>query len=256
VSNSDCTSVYNYGANAIKSSMLCAGDDGKDSCQGDSGGPLYDKGNDTLIGVVSWGIGCARPGYPGVYSRVSEAYDWIKETICAPGNSDFPPSWCDSSTTESPTKAQLPTAIPTASPTIFTPEPTISTSASPTVFPSESSPPPSTQSICQDPPFRFRVIKPDGRRIFRDCEWVKAQSTNWRCSWPGVATMCPATCGTCDTCVDSTARFKFDKDPNDGVREFVTRGCTWTANKATLYRCTSIDGMEDACRETCGKCPP
>jgi hypothetical protein len=39
--------------------------------QGDSGGPLYDEANNALVGIVSWGYGCAMPNYPGVYAQVS-----------------------------------------------------------------------------------------------------------------------------------------------------------------------------------------
>lgn len=48
---------------------------------GDSGGPMivYDafKENPVQIGIVSWGYGCAKKGFPGVYSRVTVARDWI-----------------------------------------------------------------------------------------------------------------------------------------------------------------------------------
>lgn len=52
-------------------SMICAGyaDGGVDSCQGDSGGPLIDT-NTRQIGIVSWGLGCAREHAPGLYARV------------------------------------------------------------------------------------------------------------------------------------------------------------------------------------------
>lgn len=63
--------------------MICAGlkEGGKDSCQGDSGGPLTIQNDDEpeLIGVVSFGSGCARPNYPGVYARVTSVREWIQE---------------------------------------------------------------------------------------------------------------------------------------------------------------------------------
>ena len=53
--------------------MLCAGSDGKDTCQGDSGGPIFVAvdGGYRLLGVVSFGVGCADPDYPGVYTQLS-----------------------------------------------------------------------------------------------------------------------------------------------------------------------------------------
>uniref|UniRef100_A0A182WRF7 trypsin n=1 Tax=Anopheles quadriannulatus TaxID=34691 RepID=A0A182WRF7_ANOQN len=75
-----CSEVYE-GIGSVTESMICAGYDegGKDSCQGDSGGPLVCDGQ--LTGVVSWGKGCAEPGYPGVYAKVSTAYEWIEQTV-------------------------------------------------------------------------------------------------------------------------------------------------------------------------------
>ena len=70
--------------------MMCASNPGKDSCQGDSGGPLYDSDNNVLVGVVSWGEGCAQAGYPGVYARVSDEWAWIQRTICGAHSSPLP----------------------------------------------------------------------------------------------------------------------------------------------------------------------
>ncbi|XP_047473697.1 trypsin-1-like [Penaeus chinensis] len=80
VSDAECRDAY--GQNEIDDSMICAGvpEGGKDSCQGDSGGPLAcsDTGSTYLAGIVSWGYGCARPNYPGVYAEVAYHVDWIK----------------------------------------------------------------------------------------------------------------------------------------------------------------------------------
>ncbi|KAL4717064.1 hypothetical protein ACJJTC_016951 [Scirpophaga incertulas] len=72
--------------------QLCAGvlDGGVDACQGDSGGPLQLKFNlprsngeniYRLIGVTSFGIGCALPNYPGIYTRISSFLDWIEPIV-------------------------------------------------------------------------------------------------------------------------------------------------------------------------------
>lgn len=78
-----------YPRDDITADMICASDNiggtDRDSCQGDSGGPLVVKeanGSFTLVGIVSWGIGCAS-GYPGVYSRVTHHNDWILGKINA-----------------------------------------------------------------------------------------------------------------------------------------------------------------------------
>ncbi|KAM4565309.1 chymotrypsin-like protease CTRL-1 [Fundulus diaphanus] len=66
---------------------LCAGlkEGGKDSCQGDSGGPLVVQQQNSSMwvqaGVVSFGVGCALPKKPGVYTRVSQYQRWISDTV-------------------------------------------------------------------------------------------------------------------------------------------------------------------------------
>ena len=157
----------------ITDSMICATGVEKDSCQGDSGGPLIIKGDDPTgaddveVGVVSWGYGCAVEGYPGVYARVSDAYDWIREEVCyrtktstVEGDDDrrlllAPPDYfnCPDNIPERPSVS--PTAMPTTVritemptvsytrpnlPTIatLTPTPTIITTTS-TIIPALSS---------------------------------------------------------------------------------------------------------------------
>ncbi|XP_030246690.1 trypsin beta-like, partial [Drosophila navojoa] len=60
---------------AISNGMICAVGNNRDACQGDSGGPLVGDGK--LVGIISWGIGCARKDYPGVYTNVAYYRNWI-----------------------------------------------------------------------------------------------------------------------------------------------------------------------------------
>jgi trypsin len=74
--------------------MLCAGvtEGGKDTCYGDSGGPLVGTTNKIQYGITSFGVGCARPGLPSVYTRVSAHEIFIQNTICE--HSSQPPANC------------------------------------------------------------------------------------------------------------------------------------------------------------------
>ncbi|XP_069058192.1 trypsin-like [Pleurodeles waltl] len=78
LTRSTCTNAY---PGRITKNMFCAGymDGGKDSCKGDSGGPLVCNGE--LMGVVSWGDGCAIKDQPGVYATVCNYTSWVTGII-------------------------------------------------------------------------------------------------------------------------------------------------------------------------------
>jgi len=111
-SDSTCTKYANILADsAIK---MCAYKQGTDSCQGDSGGPLVvtEDGRNTLVGVVSYGQGCATTGYAGVYARVTNYLDWI--------NSNVQDGKCGDSTTTTTIVASTTTVVTTGTTTTTT----------------------------------------------------------------------------------------------------------------------------------------
>ncbi|KAH8808584.1 trypsin-like cysteine/serine peptidase domain-containing protein [Xylogone sp. PMI_703] len=81
VSRASCRA--DYGTSAITNNMFCAGltQGGKDSCSGDSGGPIIDASSGVLVGLVSWGQGCAEAGFPGVYTRLGNYVDFINANL-------------------------------------------------------------------------------------------------------------------------------------------------------------------------------
>jgi secreted trypsin-like serine protease len=85
MTNEQCIDTLDTLDTIVTNNMICAAieEGGKGSCQGDSGGPLVINTGSGIqqVGIVSWGIGCAAAGLPGVYTRVSQYQDWISAII-------------------------------------------------------------------------------------------------------------------------------------------------------------------------------
>ena len=105
--------------------MMCAWSESADACLGDSGGPLIasDEGGDAAgnqdvqVGIVSFGVGCNSPDFPGLYSRISDQIGWIDEVVCE--MSDDPPKDFECvRETASPTRRPTDTTPPTERPTL------------------------------------------------------------------------------------------------------------------------------------------
>lgn len=97
IANDECRTLYDkigkvFSQKQFDNAVMCAGalEGGKDSCQGDSGGPLMLPqrfGQNFYyfqVGIVSYGIGCARAEVPGVYTRVASFVDWIQQKVAEP----------------------------------------------------------------------------------------------------------------------------------------------------------------------------
>jgi hypothetical protein len=127
-----CNSQEMYRGFIDDPTMICASvtEGGKDACFGDSGGPLLQDmgdGNWTQVGIVSFGVGCARSNRPGVYSRVSMAYDWIQDMICE--HSENKPASCPQLFRAFDKLSEAPSAVPSLAPS---PAPSPAPTTSPT----------------------------------------------------------------------------------------------------------------------------
>ncbi|XP_061703012.1 transmembrane protease serine 9-like isoform X2 [Syngnathoides biaculeatus] len=169
VGNRQCQ--CDYGIGRITDNMICAGlrEGGKDSCQGDSGGPMVSKQGSVWVqsGVVSFGVGCALPEFPGVYARVSQYQDWISihtgndnlpgfVTFTSPGtDSDLdvscnglPPPLATTTTPPTTTISTQPTTTPPTSPTIRLTATTLSNNTSTSLL----------LNVCGRVPFNTRIV--------------------------------------------------------------------------------------------------
>lgn len=155
----DCKA--NYGGNRIGKQTMCASIAGvTDACTGDSGGPLIVKeasDTDVQVGVTSWGNDCGLPPYPGVYARMSFAFEWINMTLCT-----LSPEYCGK------IAAPPPQMIPNAGD------------------------PEDDGQECKDAVGKFLVIdERRNKRFRRTCEWVK-QNEEKACRL--FHEYCPETC--------------------------------------------------------------
>jgi len=84
----DTECVHAYGADFVPGSMVCAGDPvlgGVGACEADRGAPLFivRNGGFLQVGIAGWGLGCAQPGYPGLYTSVTAVHAWVQATTGA-----------------------------------------------------------------------------------------------------------------------------------------------------------------------------
>lgn len=85
IPDDECAAAYRRaGVELVRDESICAGRHGVDTCQGDSGGPMVRRdraGRWVQVGIVSWGLGCARDGYFGVYTQISKFRAEIQDAV-------------------------------------------------------------------------------------------------------------------------------------------------------------------------------
>ncbi|KAI2504704.1 peptidase [Fragilaria crotonensis] len=226
----------NYGDNSIRDiTMFCARDPGQDSCQGDSGGPIMMNVNgvEKVVGIVSWGRGCAEATYPGVYARVSAGKPWIDTVL----NRMYRRYSVPKRTSLDIHSGLLNQDIP----------------AQPTTSCSDDS----------SASFAINGIKN------LNCAFLRANPQVKAC-FPGQAayTACPATCNSCVRSSDRSAgdanvdtppdvvTFCLDSDTEEFHLSNVQRSCVWLLLRPTVQAdiCNPDHDAWTICPETCGSC--
>jgi len=245
----DCKEAYEGTSAIVDEKNFCAAKEGKDACTGDSGGPMVAQGEDDryyLIGVVSFGKGCARKDIPGVYARVDKFINWVKGVVegiesgdqvlptespiaitsstCPTPQTCPPRLTCPSCRTCPPQSTRSPRRTTCPPPTIKT-CPTCKSCPPLKIVPSTSTCPPQTTTTCPTckacPP---QQSCPDV------CAITKPSTTRQPCP-------SPQPCPTCETCPQTWS---------------------WSSQQTTIRptRRTSLSPSTCQPCETCQSCPP
>ncbi|KAL7648691.1 UNVERIFIED_CONTAM: hypothetical protein RMT77_000598 [Armadillidium vulgare] len=118
-----CRRKSSYDDIDLNKLVICAREKSIDACQGDSGGPLvyFDGESYSQVGITSWGIGCGRSKFPGVYTKVTPYYRWIRQrtrdaTYC---QTETPQGYLGEVSTTQPTQSTTTSPVTTSTPAHF-----------------------------------------------------------------------------------------------------------------------------------------
>eukprot|EP00588_Corethron_pennatum_P013871 CAMPEP_0194276084 /NCGR_PEP_ID=MMETSP0169-20130528/8760_1 /TAXON_ID=218684 /ORGANISM="Corethron pennatum, Strain L29A3" /LENGTH=451 /DNA_ID=CAMNT_0039019713 /DNA_START=233 /DNA_END=1588 /DNA_ORIENTATION=- len=245
INNDSCREEYPH--NVISDRMMCcdSSSEKKDACQGDSGGPLIIKGNsarnDVAVGIVSWGIGCAR--YPGVYTRISAMHEWISEKVQQHGGTLASCGFDDPSKIPSinPNKAQStkPSKLPSKQP-----------SKDPSMLPSKKA---SQKNVLTSVDTKCEVSDDAAfRRKGKNCTQLMVKDHWQACKVRKIKAKCPVSCA-----FQTLSAGKCEDNLDWRWKDLKSKNCDWIANN--LDYCSKLnrpDGnqVKFHCPNSCGLC--